>query len=150
MSTEDTECTWRPAKWTDGESTADPVFGEYHLALNNWSSRWQNAKGDTLTIIGSGHRPSKVQTDTWRQIGPRLDDIMRMAVLSLPPWPKKRGYFAFWEKPLEINVSTPTLELFDDGRYTLLFQTNKKLDDYDTCGLIEMKEFQIIESEWSC
>jgi hypothetical protein len=150
MSTSKQDLRWQPAKWIDGESTVHAVFGEYHQFKGTWSSRWIGSRGEMLNIVGTGLRPSEGQTDTWMMVSSKLDEVIAIALKSLPPWPKKANHFVFFEKPLEIKSSTPTMELFDDGRYTFLFEANKKLDGYDTSGLVEMKQFQVLESEWSC
>ena len=65
-------------------SIHDDLFGGFIQHRGTWSSRWSKGECE-LEITGYGPKPSDIQRKTWGILQPILDNLLMVAIESLPP-----------------------------------------------------------------
>ena len=139
---------WRPITGQD-VSIHDDLFGGFIQHSGTWSSWWSKGECE-LEIMGYGPKPSDIQRRTWSLIQPILDELLMIAIESLPPPPRGKLLSRMFSKPVEIDRVHLMMELCDDGSHVLQFRSNLVLDGYSFNALIEMKGDRVLLAEWSC
>ncbi len=141
---------WTPME-TGHNSISEQTFGYYLSFKHCWISDWSNGKSE-LRIGGTGDTPSEEQKRMWTSILPQFDQILELAIASLPPKPKRRRLFGFLRPKDDVKIDLTKgidPELFDDGSYQLRIMTDLVVDAGEVGGFVKFDGDCVVEAGWS-
>ena len=150
LSNSESPHNWSPMV-SGHKSISEQMFGYYQSFSHSWISDWSNGKSE-LRIFGSGNTPSEEQKRIWATILPQLDQIVELAIASLPPKPNRQRLFGFLKPKDDVKIDLTKridLELFDDGSYELLIMTDLVVDAGEVGGFVKFDGDCVVEAGWS-